>query len=97
MIQTTCIGCQATDDHPKHRTAVGADEVAHHHDCGKAMGCAVCTVLHDEAPKARGAMVTGDKLREHLVTLPPRWWSHHPDGTVTFTETDPADTASKGK
>lgn len=90
----TCLVCGQTDDDPKHAIAQTMDiETRHHHDCGARMNppCPVCQILTEEAPKKAGAVkgdphtpVTGQAMREHLLSLPPRNWTHHPDGTVTY-------------
>jgi len=67
----TCIGCEKSDDHPRHVIATAdGSEVTWHMDCHEAAtGCAVCA---DQVKGANGAR--GDELREHLVSLPPKEW-----------------------
>jgi hypothetical protein len=61
----TCIGCEQTDDHPKHVIALSdGNEVAWHNDCHAiATGCAVCAATAGSADGLKG-----DKLREHIVS-----------------------------
>lgn len=61
----TCIGCEQTDDHPRHVIAVGdGSEVTWHFDCHRiALGCPSCTAQTEGAEKLRG-----DQLRVHLTT-----------------------------
>jgi hypothetical protein len=77
----TCIGCGASDDHPRHVIAVGDIEVTWHMDCHHlATGCEVCAHQLADAPKG----AKGDKLRGHLVGLPPTAIEHHDAGGVTI-------------
>lgn len=61
----TCIGCAATDDHPRHVLALpDGSEVGFHMDCHViATNCEVCSA---QLAGAKGAK--GDKLRAHLLT-----------------------------
>lgn len=105
-IAFACLACGQVDDDPKHVIAMTADtEVRHHHDCGALMNppCPVCTILTGEAPvqpsKIKGAPhvpVTGQAMRDHLLSLPPRAWTHHPDGSVTYTDNPEPVTGGEG-
>jgi hypothetical protein len=69
MNTSTCIGCSATDDHPKHQIVVDAEHtsVFWHMDCHRiATSCEVCTAQTAGAP----AGAIGDALREHLLATP---------------------------
>lgn len=64
----TCIGCAQTDDHPRHVIALpDGSEVTWHFDCHRiAAGCPSCT-----AQTAGAEMLTGETLREHLLSQRP--------------------------
>jgi hypothetical protein len=65
-----CIGCGQVDDHPRHVVATPDGNAAPWHmDCHarSANGCEVCAA---QIAGAGGA--TGEALREHLLSLPPR-------------------------
>jgi len=70
----TCIACTQTDDHPRHIIDLGNDVVSGMHldCCVMVRNCAVC-----ETQLADAKDVKGDKLREHLVSLPPRVLDEH--------------------
>lgn len=100
-----CMLCQQRDDHPKHQIAVSRDiSIYHHHDCGAlaSPACGVCVVLAGEAPKKNGppgagkVPVTGEEMRKHLIGLPPRAWTHHPDGSVTYEDNPEPVTGGEG-
>lgn len=59
-----CIGCEATDDHPRHSVLVGdGSSVDWHQDCHvKSTGCKSCT-----EHTAKSAGKTGDDFRAHLL------------------------------
>jgi hypothetical protein len=69
LVTSTCIGCGASDDHPKHVLVIDDthNSVAWHMDCHTraAVPCEVCA--HQIADAAG---VTGSALRDHLVALP---------------------------
>jgi hypothetical protein len=80
MHESTCIGCTQTDTDPKHIVDTNGVNVIWHHDCHAIVaGCAVCKALLAEAPKG----AKGEALREHLVALPQRQWTHAEDGSVS--------------
>lgn len=80
MHVSTCVGCAQADDHPKHIVDTAGHNAVWHHDCHAAAGCHVCQHLLADAPEG----VKGEALREHLMSLGPRQWTHHDDGTVTY-------------
>lgn len=64
----TCIGCEQTDDHPRHVIALtDGSEVTWHMDCHWiATGCEVCVQQTSAVQDLKG-----DALRQHLVNLTP--------------------------
>jgi hypothetical protein len=77
----TCIGCEQTDDHPRHVVAhPDGSTVTWHMDCHAiASGCDVC---RDQTAAANG--VKGDELRAHLVTTGPS--ANMPGWTASIVE-----------
>jgi hypothetical protein len=70
----TCMGCNQTDDHPRHVIALATGQVSYHMDCcvennyhlryGEAVrGCEHCTRTLADAPDG----ARGDALRAHIV------------------------------
>lgn len=86
----TCLGCGVADTDPKHQHSTGEASVFWHLDCHAAAEppCQLCALVVSETPGAKGLRlaIKGDKLRAHLVSLPPREWTHHPDGSVSYVE-----------
>jgi len=69
----TCISCTQTDDHPKDIVDHGTFMVVWHLDCHViATGCPSCKT---QLANAKGAK--GEKLRTHLVSLPPLVLDEH--------------------
>jgi hypothetical protein len=69
LVTSTCIGCGANDNHPKHVVVIGPEHesVAWHMDC-HARASVVCDVCTSQTKGASG--LTGDALRTHLIGLP---------------------------
>jgi hypothetical protein len=67
-----CIGCGASDDHPRHVVVVAdGTAVPWHMDChALASGCEVCAGQLEGVGGAAGNP-KGDLLREHLMTTGP--------------------------
>ncbi len=64
-MQRTCIGCQQTDDHPRHVVALSdGSEVTWHMDCHATTGCVPCAELNAGAED-----LTGDEFRAHVLSL----------------------------
>lgn len=66
-MQRTCIGCGQTDNHPKHRIALGdGNEAAWHMDCHARSGdgCESCA-----AQKEGAEHLVGEEFRAHIHGL----------------------------
>jgi hypothetical protein len=64
-MQRTCLGCQQTDDHPRHVIALqDGSEVGWHMDCHATTGCESCRAQNEGAEQ-----LTGDAFRAHVVSL----------------------------
>lgn len=64
-LMRTCIGCEQTDDHPRHVISLAdGSEVNWHQDChALATGCVACTATVGTAEGLKG-----DALREHIAS-----------------------------